>query len=36
MTSREELSYAYAESDSFSIKTRILRLQTTANDTKYV
>ena len=35
MTSRENLSYAFAESDSYATKTHFLRSQTTANHTKY-
>ena len=36
MTSREKLSYAFAEFDSYATKNDFLRSQTTANDIKYL
>ena len=32
----QKMSYACAESDSYTIKSHFLRSQTTANDTKYL
>ena len=36
MTSHEKVSYAFAESDSYSTKTHFLRSQTTANIYSYI